>query len=54
MSNEEICRLEDYQAMAVVIEEVLSPDEAFTLFDIAQGALIAMGEKLPVRKEIEV
>jgi hypothetical protein len=28
-------------------EIVLSPDEAFTLFEIAQGAIIAMADKLP-------
>ncbi len=31
-------------------EWVLSPDEAFTLFEVAQSAIIAMADKLPVRK----
>ena len=31
-------------------EIVLSPDEAFTLFEIAQGAIIAMAERLPALK----
>ncbi len=32
-------------------EVVLSPDEAFTLFEIAKGAIIAMADKLPVSKK---
>ena len=32
-------------------EVVLTPDEAFTLFEIAQGAIIAMADKLPVAKK---
>lgn len=32
-------------------EVVLSPDEAFTLFEIAQAAIIAMADKLPVVKK---
>ena len=32
-------------------EVVLSPDEAFTLFEIAQGAIITMADKLPIIKE---
>lgn len=32
-------------------EVVLTPDEAFTLFEIAQGAIIAMADKLPTRKK---
>jgi hypothetical protein len=31
-------------------EVVLTPDEAFTLFEIAQGAIIAMADKLPTPK----
>ena len=32
-------------------EMVLTPDEAFTLFEIAQGAIIAMADKLPAPKK---
>lgn len=32
-------------------EVVLSPDEAFTLFEIAQAAIIAMADKLPAVKK---
>lgn len=32
-------------------EVILTPDEAFTLFEIAQGAIIAMAIKLPTRKK---
>ena len=32
-------------------EVVLSPDEAFTLFEIAKGAIMAMADKLPARKK---
>lgn len=32
-------------------EVVLSPDEAFALFEIAQGAIIAMAHKLPAAKK---
>lgn len=32
-------------------EVVLSPDEAFTLFEIAQAAIIAMADKLPAAKK---
>lgn len=32
-------------------EIVLSPDEAFTLFEIAKGAIIAMADNLPRRKK---
>lgn len=32
-------------------EVVLTPEEAFTLFEIAQGAIIAMADKLPVAKK---
>lgn len=32
-------------------EVVLSPDEAFTLFEIAKGAIMAMADKLPAPKK---
>lgn len=32
-------------------EMVLSPDEAFTLFEIVQGSIIAMADKLPTSKK---
>lgn len=32
-------------------ERVLSPDDAFTLFEVAKGAIIAMAEKLPQNKK---
>ena len=32
-------------------EVVLSPDEAFTLFEIAKGAMMAMAGKLPEAKK---
>ncbi len=35
-------------------ELVLSPDDAFTLFEVAQGAIIAMASRLPQRKQKKV